>query len=415
LVPARERIALPELRRAPERLASEVCWWMEPPGWAPDEVCQRNHERLMTLLLTVILVALIFEYINGFHDTANSIATIVSTKVLTPRQAVLLAAVTNLLGAMWGTAVARTISSGLIDAKLVLLTSDIMICALLGAIIWNLVTWWFGLPSSSSHALIGGLCGAALAASNNNWQVIIWSQPNPQHWYQGKGLLWKVIVPMVTSPIAGLVLGFIVMALLYLFLQSARPTWVNRFFGRAQMVSAGAMGFMHGTNDAQKTMGIIALTLLAATKAGQLENLPGWLSFLHTPAPLPGKEMEIAVWIKVVCALTMAAGTAVGGWRIIKTLGHKMVKLHPINGFAAETSSATVILAATHLGIPVSTTHNISAAIMGVGSARRLNAIKWTVVERMLWAWILTIPVSGLVAYGLVLLLRGFAPAQPSV
>jgi inorganic phosphate transporter, PiT family len=290
----------------------------------------------------------------------------------------------------------------------VAMTSDVIICALLGAIIWNLLTWWFGLPSSSSHALIGGLCGAALAASSNNWRVIIWSQPNPQHWYQGKGLLWKVIVPMVTSPVAGLILGFIVMALLYLLLRNARPSWVNRFFGRTQMLSAGAMGVMHGTNDAQKTMGIIALTLLAATKAGQLDNLPGWLSFLHTPEPGPGKEMEIAVWIKVVCALTMAAGTAAGGWRIIKTLGHKMVKLHPVNGFAAETSSAAVILAATHLGIPVSTTHNISAAIMGVGAARRLSAIKWKVVERMVWAWILTIPVSGVLAYGLVRLLRSF-------
>src|SRR5512147_2434386 len=177
----------------------------------------------MLLLFTVILVALAFEYINGFHDTANSIATVVSTKVLTPRQAVVLAAVTNLLGALWGTAVAKTISSGLVDAKLVTMTSDIMICALLGAIFWNLLTWWFGLPSSSSHALIGGLCGAALAASNNNWHVIVWSQPNPQHWYQGKGLLWKVIVPMVTSPVAGLILGFILMALLYLLLRNARP------------------------------------------------------------------------------------------------------------------------------------------------------------------------------------------------
>ncbi|MCX6890458.1 MAG: inorganic phosphate transporter [Verrucomicrobiota bacterium] len=363
----------------------------------------------MLLLLTVILVALIFEYINGFHDTANSIATVVATKVLTPRQAVVLAAFTNLMGALWGTAVAKTISSGLLDTKLVTMTSDIMICALLGAIVWNLLTWWFGLPSSSSHALIGSLCGAALAASSNNWHVIIWSLPNSQHWYQGKGLLWKVVVPMVTSPIAGLVLGFIVMALLYLLLRNARPVWVNRFFGRAQMVSAGAMGFMHGTNDAQKTMGIIALTLVAATQAGQLENLPGWLSFLHTPAPGAGKEMEIALWIKVVCALTMAAGTAVGGWRIVKTLGHKMVKLQPINGFAAETSSAAVILVATHLGIPVSTTHNISAAIMGVGAARRLNAIKWSVVERMVWAWILTIPVTGLLAYWFVRIFRALS------
>ena len=166
------------------------------------------------------------------------------------------------------------------------------------------------------------------------------------------------------------------------------------------------MGFMHGTNDAQKTMGIIALTLLAATKAGHLVNLPGWLSFLHMPEPAPGKDMEIRLWIKVTCALVMAAGTAVGGWRIIKTLGHKMVKLHPINGFAAETSSAAVILAATHLGIPVSTTHNISGAIMGVGAARRLNAIKWSVVERMVWAWILTIPVTASLSYGLVFLAR---------
>src|SRR5215470_2027605 len=272
----------------------------------------------MTLIFTVILVALVFEYINGFHDTANSIATVVSTKVLTPRQAVLLAAITNLFGAMWGTAVAKTISSGLVDSKIVAMTSSIIICALLGAIVWNLITWWFGLPSSSSHALIGGLCGSALAASGGNWQVIIWSQPNKEHWWLGKGLLWKVIVPMVTSPIAGFILGFVFMALLYLLLQNARPLRVNRFFGRAQMFSAGAMGFMHGTNDAQKTMGIIALTLLGATQAGQLEHLPSWLSFLRAPTPPAGKEMEIAVWIKVVCALTMASGTAVGGWRIIK-------------------------------------------------------------------------------------------------
>src|SRR6478609_1393460 len=166
----------------------------------------------MGLILTVIIIALAFEYINGFHDTANSIATVVSTKVLTPRQAVMLAATTNLLGAMWGTAVAKTISSGLIDTKLVSMTSDIIICALLGAIIWNLLTWWFGLHSSSSHALIGGLCGSPLAASHNNWHVIIWSQPDAKHWYLGKGLLWKVIVPMFSSPVAGLILGFVVMA-----------------------------------------------------------------------------------------------------------------------------------------------------------------------------------------------------------
>jgi PiT family inorganic phosphate transporter len=206
-------------------------------------------------------------------------------------------------------------------------------------------------------------------------------------------LWWKVIVPMITSPLAGLVLGFLIMTLLYVLLRNKRPQRVNRFFGVAQIFSAASMGLMHGTNDAQKTMGIIALALLGATTAGQFEHLPSWLSFL---------------WIKIVCALTMAAGTAVGGWRIIRTLGHKMVKLHPINGFAAEASSATVIFAATKLGIPVSTTHNISAAIMGVGAAKRLNAIKWVVVERMLWAWVLTIPVSAAIAYGLVRLFTSF-------
>jgi PiT family inorganic phosphate transporter len=356
----------------------------------------------MTLVLIVILTALVFEYINGFHDTANSIATVVSTKVLNPRQAVLLAAFTNLVGALWGTAVAKTISSGLIDARLVAMTSEVIICALLGGILWNLLTWYFGLPSSSSHALIGGLCGAAVAAAGDNWRVIQWSIPSADHWWLGKGLLWKVVVPMVTSPVLGFGLGFLVMAVLYLSLRNARPSRVGWFFRYAQIASAGTMGFMHGTNDAQKTMGIIALTLVAATKQGQLENLPGWLAFLRHS----GTDNSIAAWIKITCALVMAAGTAVGGWRIIRTLGHKMVKLQPINGFAAEASSAAVIFAATHLGIPVSTTHNISAAIMGVGAARRLNAIRWSVVERMLWAWVLTIPVSGGLAYLAVRLLR---------
>jgi PiT family inorganic phosphate transporter len=360
----------------------------------------------MTLILAVIVVAFIFEYINGFHDTANSIATVVSTKVLTPRQAVMLAAGTNLFGAMWGTAVAKTITSGLVDSNAVAMTSDIMICALFGAIIWNLITWWVGLPSSSSHALIGGLCGSALAAAHNNWRVIIWSKPSAKHWYLGGGLLWKVIVPMFTSPLLGFVLGFVIMGLLYFALRKQRPTRVNSFFGKAQIFSAGAMGIMHGTNDAQKTMGIIALSLLAGTRAGALDHLPGWLGFLRTPEPPPGTDMHIALWIKVSCALTMAAGTAVGGWRIIRTLGHKMVKLHPINGFAAETSSAMVIALASTLGIPVSTTHNISAAIMGVGCARRFNAIKWIVVERMVWAWLFTLPVAGGIAYLLVVFLQ---------
>jgi len=358
----------------------------------------------MTLVLAVVFVALVFEFINGFHDTANSIATVVSTKVLTPRQAILLAVITNLGGALWGTAVAKTIASGLVDVRVV--TSEILVCALLGAIAWNLITWWAGLPSSSSHALVGGLCGGCLAAAHNNWSVIIWSVPAGKHWWEGKGLLWKVIVPMITSPVCGLVLGFLMMALLYLILRNWRPSTVARVFGRAQLLSSASMGFMHGTNDAQKTMGIIALALLAATQAGAFRGLPGWLGFLRAAPPPTGQPLEIAIWIKVACALIMAAGTAAGGWRIIRTLGHKMVKLQPVHGFAAETTSAAVICAATTLGIPVSTTHNISAAIMGVGAAKNLTALNWTVVERMAWTWLLTIPISGGLAYVLVRVLQ---------
>ena len=358
----------------------------------------------MLLIFTVIFVALVFEYINGFHDTANSIATVVSTKVLTPRQAVMLAAVTNLLGAMWGTAVAKTIASGLVDAKIV--TSQILVCALLGAIVWNLLTWWVGLPSSSSHALVGGLCGACLAAADNNWSVIVWSIPGKVHWWEGKGILWKVLLPMVTSPVVGFTVGFLFMGLLYFLLRHWRPVTVNRVFGKLQLFSAAYMGFSHGSNDAQKTMGIIALALVSATTAGAFNHIPDWLGFLKLPEPAPGQSLEIATWIKLICALTMCAGTAAGGWRIIRTLGHKMVKLHPVHGFAAEATGATVLLTAAHFGMPVSTTHAITTSIMGVGCAKGFNALKLRVVERILWAWVLTIPASGAVAYGLVRLAR---------
>ncbi len=358
----------------------------------------------MTLIFTVILVALVFEYINGFHDTANSIATVVSTKVLSPRQAVVLAAFTNLLGALWGTAVAKTIASGLVDAKIV--TSEIIVCALLGAIVWNLITWWVGLPSSSSHALVGGLCGACLAAANNNWGVIIWSIPGKDHWWEGKGILWKVVVPMISSPVVGFTVGFLLMGLLYLLLRNWRPVTVNRFFGKAQLFSAAYMGFSHGSNDAQKTMGIIALALAAATASGVFAHAPEWMQFMQIAAPADGKPVEIAVWIKVTCALTMCAGTAAGGWRIIRTLGNKMVKLHPVHGFAAEATGATVLLVAAHYGMPVSTTHAITTSIMGVGCAKGFNHLKLKVVERILWAWVLTIPASAGVAYGLVKLAR---------
>jgi PiT family inorganic phosphate transporter len=221
----------------------------------------------MTLIFSVILIALVFEYINGFHDTANSIATVVATKVLTPRQAVVMAAFTNLLGALWGTAVAKTIASGLIEPRVA--SQEVLICALLGAIVWNLITWRAGLPSSSSHALVGGLVGAAVAAAGD-LSVVIWSQSESTHWYPSKGLLWKVIIPMFASPISGFMLGFLVMGMLYALLHNWTPRRVNAVFGKAQLLSAASMGFMHGTNDAQKTMGIIALALASGTAEGRL-------------------------------------------------------------------------------------------------------------------------------------------------
>lgn len=351
----------------------------------------------MTLVFVVIFAALVFTYINGFHDTANSIATVVATKVLSPRQAVMLAAVTNLVGSFIGTAVAATIASGLVDPQVA--TMPVLVCALLAAIFWNLVTWWYGLPASSSHSLMGGLCGACLAAAHNNWSVIIWSIPGKVHWWKGSGILWKVIVPMVASPVIGFIGGFFVMGLLYILLRNWRPRAVNRTFGILQLGSSAYMGISHGMNDAQKTMGIIALALMTATSSGIFVGLPQWLDFLKASPPAAGQALLIAPWIKVLCALTMCAGTAVGGWRIIKTLGHKMVKIHPVQGFAAETTSATVLLIAARFGMPVSTTHAITTSIMGVGCAKGFNALKLVVVERILWAWILTLPASAAVAF----------------
>ena len=233
----------------------------------------------MTLVLCVILFGLAFEYINGFHDTANAIATVVSTRVLSPRQAVCLAAVCNLIGALWGTAVAATIGNGLVETGVV--TLHTVLSALLAAILWNLLTWWFGLPSSSSHALIGGLCGATVASARGDFSVIRWSVATAQHGPEG---LWpKVILPMVTSPLVGLLIGFLVMGLLLAMLRNWRPHRVNMLFGRLQLGSAALMGLSHGTNDAQKTMGILALTLWTATRKGLFDGLPAWLHFLHTP------------------------------------------------------------------------------------------------------------------------------------
>lgn len=335
----------------------------------------------MLVFLLVLLAALAFEYINGFHDAANAIATVVSTKVLTPRQAIALAVVFNLIGGLLGTSVASTIGKGLVDPHAITILS--VFCALLAAIIWNLATWWLGLPSSSSHALIGGLCGAALASSHGDWAVLNWSH----------GLWPKIVVPMLVSPLCGFVIGAVLMAVITAIFVSSRPAFVNGIFGRLQILSASWMGLSHGTNDAQKTMGIIALALFTGTKSGAFEHLPAALQFLHTPV------FVVKMWVVVLCALTMAAGTAAGGWRIIRTLGHKMVRLQPVHGFAAETSAALVIQTASHFGIPLSTTHVISTSIMGVGATKRLSAVKWGVVQRIVWAWVLTMPISALLGY----------------
>jgi PiT family inorganic phosphate transporter len=352
----------------------------------------------MTLVFIVIFVALVFEYINGFHDTANSIAMGVSTRALTPRAALALAASMNLVGALMGAAVAKTISGGLVDNHFV--SSATIVSALLGAIIWNLVTWWFGLPSSSSHALIGGLVGATLAsaalqlpAGQSAWTAIVWAEAKPgaplKEW---GGLLYKVIIPMLASPLFGFIGGFFVMTGFYVLVRKWRPRTVDRVFRFGQIFSGGYMGYSHGTNDAQKTMGVIALALLAGTKSGAMDRLPDWLSFMHVSSLGPNGD-QIPPWIKITCALVMAAGTAAGGWRIIKTMGQKMVKVLPINGFAADATGATVLITAAHFGMPVSTTHAITTSIMGVGCAKRWSALKLSTVARIITAWILTLPI----------------------
>lgn len=337
----------------------------------------------MELIILVIVVALVFEFINGFHDTALAIATSVSTKVLTPRQAVILAAICNGAGALAGVSVAQTIGRGLVDTSYV--TTLTIFCALFAAIAWNLATWWLGLPSSSSHALIGGLCGATLASANGNWAVIRWAQTG--------GIWQKVVKPMFTAPVVGAIGGFLLMILLIMLLHRLRPRIINLVFGRLQLVSAAWMGFSHGVNDAQKTMGVIALLLVTGTTSGAFNQLPPCLHFLRTP------EFHVATWVKIACSLTLAAGTASGGWRIIRTLGHKVVRLQPIHGFAAQTTAAGIIHLASHWGIPLSTTQVISAAIVGVGSTKRFSAVKWGMVGKIVWAWVLTIPVTMLLGY----------------
>ena len=352
----------------------------------------------LILLFVVLLVVLAFEYINGFHDTANAIATVVSTKVLTPRQALVLAAGMNLIGALTGQAVAKTIHSGIIDDKVIAVTTLTIFCAMLGGIIWNLVTWWFGMPSSSSHALIGGLIGSALASSGGNWNALIWSRAKEKDGHiVMEGIYHKVVIPMISSPLLGILLGFLSMGILFALIRNWRPYWINQIFSKLQIFSAAYMGFGHGLADAQKTMGVIMLTLFASTSAGELDDIPSWLHFLR----VPDKSADIPLWIILTCALVMAAGTYAGGWKIIKTLGHKMVRMKPVHGFAAETTAATILAATSHFGMPVSTTHVITTSIMGVGAAKRFNSVKWSLVERIIWAWVLTIPITASLSYAI--------------
>jgi len=319
-------------------------------------------EGLTFMLVAVVVLAVIFDYINGFHDTANAIATSVATRALLPRTAILMAAAFNFIGAFAGTAVAKTISAGLVDEATT--TEAIVAASLIGAITWNLITWYYGIPSSSSQALIGGLLGAtfvAVGASAFNVQ----------------GIVDKVLIPMVTSPVIGFFGALLLVTLLlWLFFRGPRRQMTS-VFRRLQVVSAGFMAFSHGSNDAQKTMGIIPLALFSA----------GLISTTDVPW-----------WVIVISATAMSLGTAVGGWRIMNTMGHRVTKLEPVDGFAAETTAATVILGAAHFGMPVSTTHVISSAILGVGTARGVRGVRWGVVRQILFAWVITIPASGAVA-----------------
>jgi PiT family inorganic phosphate transporter len=321
-------------------------------------------------LWLVLLLAYLFEFANGWTDAPNSIATVVSTRVLRPYQAVLMAGALNLVGALTGTAVAKTIASGIVDPQLV--TLETVAAAVLAATIWALGAQYFGLPSSESHALVAGLLGAGFAAGGL------------------QGLEWegtrKSLIGLVTSPLGGFLIGFLLMVLIYRLFARVRRSFVARLFGKAQILSAAFMAFSHGTNDAQKTMGIITLAVLL-DRGGTGGRAP--------------EEFGIPVWVIVSAAIVMGIGTMVGGWRVVRTLGLRMTKLEPVQGFAAETSAALVITGAARLGIPVSTTHAIGTAIMGVGATRRFSAVRWGVAGQVVTAWILTWPTCAILAFGL--------------
>ena len=317
----------------------------------------------LLVLILIVALGLGFDFINGFHDTANAIATSVATRVLTPGRAVLMAAVLNVAGALSGTAVASTVGKGIVPPSVA--TQQLVVAALLSAIGWNLITWWFGIPSSSSHALIFSIVGAGIAEAGTDVILV-------------DGVT-SVLQGMVFSPVLGFIGAFAILFGLLWLAAKWRPRTVGRIFGRLQIISAAFMAFSHGSNDAQKTMGVIALALA---------SYHGW----------SGDEFRVPLWVILSAAAAMGLGTAVGGWRIVKTMGLKVVELRPIDGFAAETAAATVIEAATRFGIPVSTTHVISSAIMGVGATRRASAVRWGVADRIVSAWVVTIPVC--VAFG---------------
>jgi PiT family inorganic phosphate transporter len=322
-----------------------------------------------SLFIVLLLLAITFDFINGFHDTANAVATVIATRVLRSWIAILMAAGLNFLGAVTGTAVAKTVGSGIVGTSVPLVA---VAAALVAAITWNLITWYYGIPSSSSHALIGSLLGAGVAGLGLA----------AVHW----NVLWgKVVIPLVLSPVTGFLVAMLLMRLLIAIFAHMPPARVGSFFRRAQVVSAAFMAFSHGSNDAQKTMGIITLGLVSA----------GMLSDFHVP-----------LWVIMVSASAMALGTAAGGQRIIHTMGSRLAHLEPIHGFAAETSAAAVIETASRLGVPLSTTHVISSTILGVGAARRMNAVRWSVVSTMVRAWMLTIPVTAVLGFLACLALR---------
>jgi len=325
---------------------------------------------MFIVLVVLILVALTFDFINGFHDAANSIATVVSTRVLSPAKAVAWAAFFNFVAAFgFGTAVATTIGKGMIDVSVV--TYAVVFAGLAGATVWDLITWYFGLPTSSSHALMGGYAGAAVARAG--WGVMI-----PAGWT-------KTIVFIVLSPAIGMAAGLTLMTAMFWLFRYSSPGSVDRWFRRLQLVSAGAFSLSHGTNDAQKTMGIVAGLLLAG----------GYIQTFYVP-----------IWVILAAHAAIALGTLAGGWRIIHTMGTKITKLTPVGGFAAETGAAIAVFTATYLGVGVSTTHAITGAIVGVGSTRRLSAVRWGVAGRIVWAWLLTIPAAFLIAASTFAVLR---------